>query len=247
MISKSTTSMFTVLFVSILGLGGLTACSSGEKDSDKLYEAQACLDTATKTTVSDCLTKIDGLESKQAYLLRCASVFIQDGFDDPSRFASAFSQLDKKTGTTDPTLGLLGYMAFSSSTVVAENQAHAQLAMDYCQKSESAGYIMLASMANIATTITSLSTAITTIDPNNPPSAEEMSAALAEILTNPNAQTSIGATAITAYQSNCSGDSATGNASLCSDLSQALASSSNPTDPTAVGAALMTIYQTGSK
>ena len=58
----------------------LLLVSCGPKDSDKIGDAQLCLDNATSSNVSDCVQKVDGLESPGAYVIRCSANFIQEGF-----------------------------------------------------------------------------------------------------------------------------------------------------------------------
>jgi hypothetical protein len=61
--------------------------------------------------------------------------------------------------------------------------------------------------------------------------------------TDPTAVPAIGATAIVAYEANCAGTNS--NTQMCSTFTNAINSSGNPTDPTAVGNALKGLLQTG--
>lgn len=224
------------LFLIILA-AVLTNCS--EKEADKIGDAQACIDKASKTTVNDCLSKIDGLTSQQAYLLKCSAGFIEQGFDDPNKFITAIKQLSaNNSGGGSTMLGMMGVLAFDDKDKAAATLAN-------CQKSKAKGFIMFASMANIATTIGSvsgnLSNLITSIQ-TDPSTAQATMLNLVNTLnSDPNAVTSIGATAIVAYDSNCSGTNSTSQ--MCTTFTNAINSSGNPSDPTAVGNALKGLLQ----
>jgi hypothetical protein len=226
-----------ILFL-MLAASLLTNC--GAKEADKIGDAQACIDKSTKTTVNTCLSKIEGLTSQQAYLLKCSAGFIEQGFDDPNKFITAIKQLSASNGGGSTMLGMMGVLAF-------DDKDKAAATLSNCQKSKAKGFIMFASMANIATTIGSVSgnlaNLITSIQAD-PASAQQTMLNLVNTLnTDPTAVPAIGATAIVAYEANCAGTNS--NTQMCSTFTNAINSSGNPTDPTAVGNALKGLLQTG--
>lgn len=207
-----------------------------QKDADKLASAQACVDKSTAATAGACLEKISGLSSQQSYAIRCSVMFIQEGFDDPTRYISAFEQLNQN-GSGNSSLGLMGVMAFKSASTAAQNQANADTALSYCQQAGSKGYIMLAAAAQLGTTIAKYGNLAT-----------YSQADLLAVITNPSVtdtadfQTAVGATAVIAYQSNCTGTN-TSNQQLCSTFQSAVTSAGGTSNTQAIGAGLISALQ----
>ena len=213
------------LLLSITTLFVFASCA--EKDSDKIGDAQNCLDTATKSTVSSCLDKLGSLDNQAANTIRCAGAFIEEGFDDPSKFLTAFEQLEQSSSGGSSTLGFMGALAFST-------QDKADNAVDVCKKSESRGFILLSTMTGIATTLSTF--ANLSFDPNNPPTQAQMEAALSSC-TSDSCEEAIGNLTINLYESSCT-NGTTSNEQVCEEVSQAMAAGSTPEE---IGAQLLAI------
>lgn len=214
----------------------LTAC--GAKDADKIGDAQLCLDKATAAEAPACLEKLGDLDSQESHLLRCAGGFIEQGFDQPTKFISAFSQMGSSQNGGG-TLALMGILAFDDKTKMDTTFAS-------CEKSGAKGFILLASMAKMATTIGSLFTGtsgdglagLQAAISGDPAAAQTaMESAITKLNGSEEEQAEVGATAIVAYQTNCTSGNST-NTQLCSQLSQAVGTN---TDPAVVGGNLATI------
>ena len=204
--------------------------SCAEKESDKIGDAQNCLDTATQANVSKCLDKLGSIDNQAANTIRCAGAFIEEGFDDPSKFLTAFEQLENSSAGGSSTLGFMGALAFST-------QARADNAVEVCKKSESRGFILLSTMTGLATTLSTF--ASISIDPNNPPTQAQMEAALSSCNSD-SCEAAIGNLTISLYENSCS-DGTTSNEQVCSEVSQAIAAGSTPEE---IGAQLLAILNT---
>lgn len=219
---------------------GISAC--GEKDIDKIGDAQDCINTSTKDTVSSCIEKIDGIETAAAYTLRCAVKFKEEGFDEPSRFINAFKAMDNASGSSSSTLAFMGVLAFSSSSDWTTNETNASQALAYCEKAGSPGYVTLAGAASIATTMAK----IASLGTGGTLSQAQMEAAVTACAGNSSCTTAIGSAAITIYETSCS-DGNTSNAQVCSDLEKSIAASgvdiNDPNAAALIGAALQNTLQ----
>lgn len=149
----------------------LSACS--ETNRDKIGEAQLCLDTATPSTVNSCLSKISGIESANAYALRCSANFIAQGLGSASTLSEALNNLSGMGGNA----ALFSVLRFKASTTT-EAASLASSAQANCDKSGNAGMKLIASMATTATTLSNLVSGVGPIDPNNPPSETDIKNAL---------------------------------------------------------------------
>lgn len=141
---KSVSLKLVLTLTSVLVLG---ACS--ETAIDKVADAQACLDQATASNVSECLSKVDGVNTKGAYLIRCSAKFIEEGFNDPVKLTNALSAVESNSGGTGTT-NAMDALSFSSVQ-------NAKDAATYCAQAESKGLIMLSSMAKMATVLKDVS------------------------------------------------------------------------------------------
>lgn len=221
MINSSKTLLIGALFM-------LAACS--ETNSDKITDAQICLDKATATTAQACVDKVSGLSSKEASFIRCSANFITEGFGTPAKIIDAFSALEDKSG--NPTLTAMTTLIFTSqggSTDPDANSAFAQATFNHCEAAGNKGMVLIASFANMATTIAKAGGS-TLFDGTATPA--ELSAAITSL---GNASDDVlGATALAAYQVSCSGGESS-NAELCGELENAVAGGATSAE---IGAAL---------
>lgn len=125
---------------------GLVACG-GEKDGDKIGDAQICLDglaNPTSAEVDACLEKIDGISSAGADSIRCAGGFIREGFGNAQRFVDAMSAIDgNSSGSNVQTL--MGLLTFASNNSLSVNHGNAVSTFNSCLSSGGKGSTLLAS------------------------------------------------------------------------------------------------------
>jgi hypothetical protein len=128
---------------------GLLSCG-GEKDADKVGDAQFCLDklsaTPSSAEVDTCLEKIEGMDSIGAENIRCAAGFIREGFASGSRFVEAFEAID--SGTSGANMqALMGILTFASTNTITENYSNAASTYTSCLASGGKGSTLLASFS----------------------------------------------------------------------------------------------------
>lgn len=228
--------------LALLVIPVMMGCSK-ETDEDKVGDAQFCLDDIPITglpvperssKINTCLDKMSSVNTKQANLIRCASGFMIEGFADPQRLLSIAAEMDDSSNQ-DPTTALMGVLIFKSQggdegVANDDDKALAKKTFDYCNAAESSGYLMLASVANMATVIAASIGGI------------NLSAGIDNLINNPDAVAAevIGATATAAYQTSCvnSNDS---NSEICTQLGAAI--TSNGGDMTAIGTSLLATWQ----
>lgn len=223
--------IMTVCFSTLL----IAGCS--EKEVDIIADAQSCLDTATKTTAAACVSKVDGIETPGAYLIRCVGKFVEEGLNEPVRLKAAIEAVDADGGSSS-SINMMTVLAFKESGVANTNQTNAKQTFQYCNQSNSKGLILFASLAQTATTVASLGGV--TIDPNNPTgSAAALEAAMNTLQNDPVAQNAVGEAAVAVYNSSCqNGQSTAGN--FCEQFSSAIAANGGNTD--GIGQFMMNCY-----
>jgi hypothetical protein len=130
----------------------LIAGCSKQSDSDKVGDAQICLNSAsTSAQVNSCLEKVEGLETTAAYATRCNGAFIREGFANPSKYSSAFSNLSG--GSSTATMDFMGFIMFASQSTIAANSVNATSAFNNCFLSGAKGTTLIAAMGGVATTM----------------------------------------------------------------------------------------------
>lgn len=219
----------------ILAAISMTLSACQETDQDRVADAQSCLDTSSSTTAGQCISMVDGIYSKGAYLIRCSGLFIQEGFMDASRLESAMDAIEGGGGSSD-SQAMMAVLSFRNFGSASANSQAAQNAVNYCNKAGSKGLVMLASVTSIATT----SAAILN---NTNPDQTDISNGLNAIVTagagSPEAQ-AVGNAAIAAYDANCAGDGGSFG-QFCDQFESAMSGLSNPGD---IGVKLAQCYLT---
>lgn len=200
----------------LVGLMFIGAIGCGKKDSDKIAEAQACLDTSTGPAALSCASKVDGLSSKESYLIRCSAAFIAEGIAEPATLVQAFSNLD---GNTNPVATFMNILAFDMNNDATADKAFAQATFNNCNAAGNPGFVLIAGYANMATAIN----AVAGIDLSNGIDTTEASNIIAA---GPDA---IAATATAIYTTSCTTGNES-NAQLCADLGAAINSSNSNTE-----------------
>jgi hypothetical protein len=207
-------------FLLSLGMFALLACAN-KKDSDKVAEAQVCLNSSTQSNALDCLTKVEGLDSAAANTIRCAAIFIRQGFSSPSFVAQAANQIKSGSGKS-ATLAVMTAFEFKSLASVTDNYNMSQEALRYCSQSGSKGLGFLATSASLATTSKYLASVVV-----GACGAAGDTAAQLTCLKNQNnstADAAVGAVVSAAYQANCQGSQSGANKEFCNQFAAATAS-----------------------
>ncbi len=134
--------------------------SCAKSDKNDLKDAQLCLNTAPASQAIACTDKIASDLSAQAYKLRCAAIFISEGFNTPSSFVDALEKINNPTGSCtggcSSTVGAISALTFknvsnASATDRARSNASASLAFSYCSLSEAGIYSQISSLFKIGT------------------------------------------------------------------------------------------------
>jgi hypothetical protein len=198
-----------------------TGCETAE--DRQLAVAQSCLDDArTPAQAKACMSKVQGLESQGAYLVRCSVHFIVQGFTG-QRLVKAFEGM--KNSSANSTTTAMAMFVFAD-----QDPAHsATKTLEDCTKSGVKSLVRMASIANLATMTASFlggDLADFEFDPENPEAAVT---ALTSLLDNlgtldDNEAAELGNTIIAAQQNLCSPGSTFEGQEMCSILSDAIAS-----------------------
>lgn len=125
----------------VLGTFGLSACE--DEESNKINQAQACLDKVDDSNPASavaCEKYIKGVNSQQAWVLRCSIDFIEGGLTN-SRIIQAFKDLDDTDGANSTKEAYFIANLALSSTAAADD------AFESCQKSKVASLIYIASFS----------------------------------------------------------------------------------------------------
>lgn len=220
----------------ILTTGLLTLSACQEKDEDIVIDAQYCLDGARDAVAAQaCISKLDGIHSEAAYVLRCSADFIGQGFGDPEQLSQALDQLQNPSGGASGTEAFLSFMVFDSV-------ANANSTFNNCVASKQKGLSMLGAMAKAATNVASLGLGLgPNISTNLTPA--QIDTAITNLINSGDADLVIGETISTIYETTCASGGAV-NADMCKPLTDALATlGPNPTAE-AIGAAILAEWAT---
>ena len=144
--------LFKVSF--LLLTAALVSCAKSEKND--LKEAQLCLNSAEGANALACMDKIASNNSAQAYKLRCAAVFISEGFNSPASFIDALDKINNPsgscTGGCSSTVGAISALSFvKSSTDKVRSEASVDLAFSYCSLADTPIYMQISSLFKIGT------------------------------------------------------------------------------------------------
>lgn len=217
----------SLCLVFMLGFG-LAACS--EKDVDKIADAQACLDKASPQGADDCVSKVSGIDSQGADLIRCVGKFVREGFNDPSKISDALQAADGQGSDGDASLAMMAAFKFTSYGNTTANKEGANQAFEYCTAAKSKGLIFLSGLAKT-------STLFAAIGPVN--NAADLEALMTANQGDPDVQEAVGAAANAIYESNCqNGGSSTGE--FCQQFESVVSSVGGSNE--AVGLCAMQCY-----
>jgi hypothetical protein len=228
-----------------VGALAMTGCEQSEDTA--IASARDCLDhSTTSTEVNACMAKIDGIESSEAYLLRCSGAFVSQGFTG-ERLANAFDQLkkDSGSGSSSTTAVAMAYFVFKGANATDTNGARtaADTAYNYCTRAGVRSMQRLAVLAQMATTVATVTGDLTQfLNPTSMTSSQLETAitnALTAAVSDPSAPAAIGNLAVTANETYCNAGSSFATSDICKQLDTALAQST----PQAIGQLLLTCLQ----
>lgn len=210
-----------------------TGCGK-EQDIDKIADAQNCLDTATTAEADACVSKVDGIESSGANLIRCAGKFVKEGFNDPTKLANAIDSISGDTGATGST-AMIAALAFTAEGTLAENATSAEQALTYCERANSKGLILLSGLAHTASTLANLGG-----DSNL--TGAELQALMGSLQNDATAQAAVGTAVASIYETSCTNNNTTTGA-YCEQFASAIDSVSGGLSNTAgIGQQIMICY-----
>lgn len=235
MFKKNQAQKSKALFVCLL-IFTLASCQKNEKDD--LQEAQACLNNSPASQARSCVSKINSLTSPEAYRLKCAAIYISEGFGAASSLITALNQMNNNgsngcTGNCSSTIAVMNSFNFSSgdnsqSDNRSRNIATANEAESTCAQTASKAYIQISSLFKLGTlaSMAAYSTGIA----GDSPTEDEIKAAVLTL-----SDDDVGAIAISTYQSTCIGNENPSDATIkyCSELQTSIGS--NGSNYTAIG------------
>lgn len=196
------------------------------KEDNALAKAQQCLDQGSVSRANECRSMVASLKGVDAAIIRCSADFLEQGFTT-NRLASAFLALNETTSTTDPMLGLMGFLVFTTSE-------RAERAFTDCSETGLPGFTMFGSMAKMATIVASaVPSGISSALVNGRISQEEMQTAL-QTLDSAN-DSDLGSVVVNLQSSYCGGSSNNQYNQVCGQLANAIGST---TDLATIGAQL---------
>lgn len=228
----------TILVISTLAMTtGLVSCG-GQKDADKVGEAQLCLDSATQGSASACVEKIADINTASANLLRCTAGFIDEGFTSATRLQNAFNALKAGSQSAESFMSVL---AFTSKSTSALNLTSAQQTATYCTLSGSKAYILLGSMSSTATSLAKIAGSFIN---GATPATSDIVGAVTTALSDPTTKAAVGTAVSTVYTSSCKTGTQV-DTTLCGQMDTAL-TGVDLTNSTAVGNAILNYWNTHS-
>jgi hypothetical protein len=206
--------------------------SCAKSDKNDLKEAQLCLNSSAPADARSCITKIASINTAQANKLRCAAVFISEGFNTPASFTTALDQINGGTtgcaGGCSSTVNVINSFNFHNGDVTdpavrTRNADVSVEAFNYCSQSETNIYTQISSMFRLGTLAANLAYAA---NGAATPTADQIKAQL----TNLDAA-EVGNIVITTYNTSCQN---TANASdstkkYCAELETAVNSGATAT------------------
>ena len=216
------------------------SCQNAASSKDALKETQLCLNTSAPSSARSCVSKISSDLSSAAYKLRCAAIFISEGYNTPAAFTGAFDQINSTgscTGGCSSTVNAINSLNFHSGANLGgdpvarqRNQDVAAEAFLNCSQSGANIYTQISSLFQIGTLA---SMAYYALGSSATPTQDQIKAAIGTL-----DPATLGAIVTTTYTSTCSGDLSKASAAtvkLCSDLAAAVAGGSTQA---AIGACL---------
>ncbi|MBC7456721.1 MAG: hypothetical protein H7235_00470 [Bdellovibrionaceae bacterium] len=156
MLNSTATKITSLLLLSFVVM------SCQKNDTDLLQEAQSCLNTSPSREARNCVSKISSISTPAASKLKCAAIYIQEGFGAASSLINGLNDMNNPSGgggcagNCSPTFAVINNFNFHSgdnlnSQNQAKNIATANEAVEVCSHTESKGYIQVSSLFKIGT------------------------------------------------------------------------------------------------
>lgn len=186
------------------------SCSQNS-DINDLQEAQLCLNSASNAEAMNCVSKISSNTSENAYKLRCAAIFISEGFGTAASFAPAIDAL--KNGQNNGSCSgaqCSGAVVAMSTFNFGTNTTKAAELFNQCSLSGVSSYSQISSIFKVGTDLVTLAGGATSV------------AAIEAQINNLPAE-SLGSLVQTVYSSGCS-DPTQENQSYCTEIQSAIGS-----------------------
>ena len=156
---KITTAAVIGLFATL----SFYSCSPNQEVND-LKEAQLCLNKADASAAMNCVSKIAGNTSENAYKLRCSAIFISKGFGTPASFATAIDQMNGSGSNGSCSGGTCsGSLAAMSTLNFGTDTASANSAVSECTQSGVSIYAQISSIFKIGTDLVNLAAGATDV------------------------------------------------------------------------------------
>lgn len=139
-----------IAFIGCLLLG-LSSCG-GEKESDRLGDAQRCLDKvegSNSAAIQQCLDPIADLSGPGVSSLRCAAGFMAEDLASGRRIIRGFDQLGSNP-SSDKTLAMMEILSFTSQGGPSADLQNAKKTFEACLASGAKGATLLASFSYLS-------------------------------------------------------------------------------------------------
>lgn len=227
--------MFNTKNIKVIGLFifAQLVFSCGKSDKNDLKETQLCLNTSESAQAMSCLDKISSNQTPQAYKLRCAAVFISEGFRTPSSFIEALDKINNPTGTCtggcSSTVGAITALTFknadnTSATDRARSDEVASRAFNYCSLADTNIYMQISSLFKIGTLAANIAYLT---NGGGTPTEDQIKTAISSL-----PAPEMGALVISTYNSTCQDleKASDSTKKYCAELGSAVNSGGTPTD-----------------
>lgn len=222
------------------------SCEESEKND--LLEAQMCLNKASASEARNCVSSISSNSTPLAYSLRCSSIFIAEGFGEPTSLLDALNDMNSSgscSGGCSSTVNALYAFNFDSAGTSTSSTRQANIdtateAFTQCSSADATVYSQISSMFKIGTlaamTAYSLSTSGTITQDN-------LESALASLASSD--PSTIGDIATSTYNTACGNteNAAESTQAYCDELSAAINSGATSAQ---IGACLLNKLQNTS-
>ena len=232
--------MHRIFLTVTAALALFTFQSCQKSDTNALQEAQYCLNKASAGTAKACVAGIASNVSAYSKSLKCAAIFISEGFGSASSLATALDSINSAApggcaGGCSSTINTMSTFKFSSGGITtpaerAVNNATAADAFAECSASGVKSYVTISSLFKIGTLTSMIAYGL-----NGPatPTAAELETAIASM-----DNATVGDLVITTSAAVCADttNASAATKAYCAELATALAS---PTaTPAGIGACM---------
>lgn len=246
--------------IAIIGclLFGTVSCG-GEKEADRLGDAQSCLDGLDGSdagAVRNCLDPIADLSGPGAESLRCTGGFLREGLASGHRIIQGFDRLGENP-SSDKTLAMMEILSFTSQGGAAGDFRNARSTFDSCLASGAKGATLLASFSYFSMSLVNYFSFVGCATAPVPSGDYDFPyydlSSCADVLGNPamipaiaelvnsgtgdaraaETQAGIGAVLVAAARMSCP-DGGAANKTLCEMMTEAISAAGGPSQPRAV-------------